>query len=103
MLDSSHLNFWAVLGSETGTMPPKHETNWMGLYYLGEWLSGFLSVATVCFGFPALFGWLLSSLFAPLFPALKLFFGFKDQSHLIFSVMRAVGPGTKCYEVQAST
>jgi hypothetical protein len=25
-------------------------------------------------GVPALFGWLLSSLFAPLFPALKLFF-----------------------------
>jgi hypothetical protein len=62
VLGSSHLNFWVVLGSETGTMPPKHEKKWMGLC-LGEWLSGFLSVATVCFAFPALFGWLLSSLF----------------------------------------
>jgi hypothetical protein len=49
---SSHLNFWAVWGSERGTMPPKHEKNCMGLF-LGEWLSGFLSVATVCFGFSA--------------------------------------------------
>jgi hypothetical protein len=74
MLGSSHLNFLAVLGSETGTMLPKHETNWLGLC-LGEWLSGFLSVvATDCVGFPALFGWLLLSFFASLFPALKLYF-----------------------------
>jgi hypothetical protein len=51
LLGSSHLNFWVVLGSETGTMSPKHETNWMELC-LGEWLSGFLSVATVCVCFP---------------------------------------------------
>jgi hypothetical protein len=82
-------------------MSPKHETNWMGLC-LAEWLSGFLSVATVCFGFPALFGWLLSSLFDPLVST-QTFFRFKDQSHSIFSVMRAVGPGTKFYEVPAST
>jgi hypothetical protein len=50
LLGSSHLNFWTVLGSETGTMPPKHETNLMGLF-LGEWLSGFLSVATVFLAF----------------------------------------------------
>jgi hypothetical protein len=50
MLGSGHLDFWAVLWSETGTMPPKHETNWTGLY-LGEWSSGFLPVATVRLAF----------------------------------------------------
>jgi hypothetical protein len=33
---SSHLNFWAVLGSETGTMPPKHEKNVWG----SAWVNG---------------------------------------------------------------
>jgi hypothetical protein len=48
------------------------ETNWMRLC-LGEWLSSFLSVATVCFGFPALFWLVVVIIVCPPFPALKLF------------------------------
>jgi hypothetical protein len=40
------------LKQATSIMPVKHETNLMGLC-LGEWLSSFLSVATVCLGFLA--------------------------------------------------